>query len=158
MLVLRLPRSFAGAGLCATAAFFPLPSSLRLTTHSAHSVASAPALDTAIARMGGADALQKIERVRFEMMTLWQRMGFEPRQSDLIQGFELHSDLRNYTLGTWRNTRRSVNGPLLRESVDIVQKDAAIRRFPAGQDGTLPPFAPLSIAYVDERKEIFAFT
>jgi hypothetical protein len=108
--------------------------------------------------MGGADALAKIERVRFETMTIWQRMTFEPRQSDLIGSFELHSDLRNYPLGAWRNTRRSVSGPNLRESVDIVQKDVAIRRFPAGPDGTLPPFAPLSIAYVDERKEVFAFT
>jgi hypothetical protein len=158
MPVLRLSRSFATAGLCATAAFLPLPASLRLTPHHAHPVASAPALDTAIARMGGEDALRRIERVRFETMTLWQRMAFEPRQSDLIGSFELHSDLRNYALGAWRNTRRSVGGPTLREMIDIVQKDAAIRRFPPAADGTLPPFAPLSIAYVDERKEIFAFT
>jgi hypothetical protein len=119
---------------------------------------STAALDTAIARMGGEETLRKVERVRFEVMTLWQRMAFEPRQSDLIGSYELHSDLRNYSLGAWRNTRRSVNGPLLRESTDIVQKDAAIRRFPAGADGTLPPWAPLSVAYVDERKEVFGFT
>ena len=119
---------------------------------------STAALDTAITRMGGEETLRKVERVRFETMTLWQRMGFESRQSDLIGAYELHSDLRNYSLNAWRNTRRSVSGPLLRESTDIVQKDVAIRRFPAGQDGVLPAWAPLSIAYVDERREVFGFT
>ena len=42
---------------------------------------------------------------------------------------ELHSNLRNYSLGAWRNTRRFVGGPTLREMTDVVQKDAAIRRF-----------------------------
>ena len=107
---------------------------------------STAALDTAIARMGGEETLRKVERVRFEVMTLWQRMGFEPRQSDLIGSYELHSDLRNYSLGAWRNTRRFVGGPTLREMTDIVQKDAAIRRFPPNPDGSLAPWTPLSIA------------
>lgn len=158
MPVRPLTRSLATMGLPIAAAILPLPSS-SFDARAAHrSLASVPALDTAIARMGGEDALRKIERVRFETMTLWQRMAFEARQSDLIGSYELHSDLRNYTLGAWRNTRRSVGGPTMREMVDIVQKDVAIRRFPPAADGTLPPFAPLNIAYVDERKEIFAFT
>jgi hypothetical protein len=118
---------------------------------------STAALDTAIARMGGEETLRKVERVRFEVMTLWQRMGFEQRQSDLIGSFELHSDLRNYSLGAWRNTRRFVGGPTLREMTDVVQTDVAIRRSP-NPDGSLAPWAPLSIAYVDERKEVFGFT
>jgi hypothetical protein len=162
MSVRSVIRSFAVAGaLTATTAFFPPvsplafpPSSLR---HPPSSSAAAAALDTAIARMGGEDALRKIERVRFEMMTLWQRMAFENRPSDLIGSYELHTDLRNYALGAWRNTRRFVGGPTLREMTDVVQRDAAIRRFPANPDGTLAPWAPLSIAYVDERKELFAF-
>lgn len=117
---------------------------------------SAPALDTAIARMGGADALRRIERVRFEMMTLWQRMAFDGRPNDLIGSYELHSDLRNYTLDTWRNTRRSITGPTLREMTDVVGTDVAIRRLPS-PTGAVTPFIPLSIAYVDERKELFAF-
>ena len=75
-------RSFAVAGsLIATTAFFPPVSSLAFPPSSLRHPPSsvAGALDTAIARMGGEDALRKIERVRFEMMTLWQRMGFEPR-------------------------------------------------------------------------------
>ena len=107
--------------------------------------------------MGGEDVLRKIERVRFEMMTLWQRMAFENRPSDLIGSYELHSDLRNYSLGAWRNTRRFVGGPTLREMTDVVQKDVAIRRFPPNPDGTLAPWVPLNIAYVDERRELFAF-
>jgi len=159
MRVLRFSRPLGAVALSVTAslAFLPIPSAVRLTRRPIRPPAAAPALDTAIARLGGEDALRKIERVRFEMMTLWQRMSFEPRQSDLIGSYELHSDLRNYTLGAWRNTRRFVGGPTLREMTDIVQKDAAIRRFPAGPDGTIPPFAPLNIAYVDERKELFAF-
>jgi hypothetical protein len=108
--------------------------------------------------MGGEETLRKIERVRFEVMTLWQRMGFEPRQSDLIGSYELHSDLRNYSIGAWRNTRRFVGGPALREMTDIVHPDVAIRRFPPNPDGSLAPWAPLSVAYVDERKEVFGFT
>jgi len=144
------------AGACvfaAAGAFFPPPgSSIR------HPTASAPALDTAIARMGGEETLRRIERVRFEFMTLWQRMTFDSRPSDLIGTYELHSDLRNYSLTAWRNTRRFVGGPVMQEMTDIVGKDVAIRRFPPKPDGTMSPWAPLSIAYVDERKEIFAFT
>jgi hypothetical protein len=142
----------AGAFVFVTAAFFPPPAST-----ARHRATTSPALETAIARMGGAETLQRIERVRFEMMTLWQRLTFETRPSDLISTYELHSDLRNYTLDAWRNTRRFVSGPQMQEMTDIVQKDVSIRRFPPKPDGTASPWAPLSIAYVDERKEIFAF-
>jgi hypothetical protein len=136
-------------------AFFPPPSpALR---HRSAPLAIA-ALDTAIARMGGKATLERIERVRFEMMTLWQRMTFENRPNDLIGTYELHTDLRNYTLGAWRNARRFVSGPVLQEGTDVVLKDVAIRRFPPRPDGTASPWTPLSVAYVDERKEVFAFT
>jgi len=146
------PLTVAAIAITAAGAFLPPPS----FTVRHRSTASA-ALDTAIARMGGQDALRRIERVRFEMMTLWQRMTFENRPSDLIGTYELHSDLRNYPLNAWRNTRRFVSGPALQEMTDIVQTDVAIRRFPPKPDGTLAPWAPLNIAYVDERKEVFAF-
>jgi hypothetical protein len=158
-------RRFTRVGLTASlvaatsAAFLPFP---YLSGESAERTGvrrgpAVPALDTAIARMGGEGVLGKIERVRFEMMTLWQRMSFDQRPSDLIGSYELHSDLRNYSIGAWRNTRRFVSGPTLREMTDVVQRDVAIRRFPANPDGTLAPWAPLSIAYVDEKKELFAF-
>jgi hypothetical protein len=151
-----LCRRPVGAGAVAFAvagAFVPPPASI-----ARHRAANIPAIDTAIARMGGAATLEHIERVRFEMMTLWQRLTFENRPSDLIGTYELHSDLRNYALGGWRNTRRFVGGPQMQEMTDIVGKEVGIRRFPPKPDGTASPWAPLSIAYVDERKEIFAFT
>ena len=138
-------------------AFFPVPPLSLAASRAEHRPLSVPALDTAIARMGGEDVLRRIERVRFEMMTLWQRMAFVDRPTDLIGSYELHSDLRNYSLGAWRNTRRFVGGPTLREMTDVVQRDVAIRRVPANPDGSLAPWAPLSVAYVDERKELFAF-
>jgi hypothetical protein len=87
-------------------------------------------------------------------MTLWQRMTFENRPSDLIRTYELHSDLRNYSLVSWRNTRRFVSGPAMQEMTDIVQKDVGARRFPPTPDGAASPWTPINIAYVDERKEI----
>ena len=150
-----IPRAVrAGACFLTGAGAFLLP-----PTTPIHRRAAVPAaLDTAIARMGGANALTRIERVRFEMMTLWQRMTFDNRPADLIGTYELHSDLRNYTLNAWRNTRRFVSGPVMQEGTDIVGPEVAIRRFPPKPDGTASPWMPLSIAYVDERKEIFAFT
>jgi len=143
----------AGALAIATAsAFFAPP----VTTAHRRSAAAAP-LDTAIARMGGQATLARIERVRFETMTLWQRLTFETRPTDLIIAYELHSDLRNYPLVAWRNTRRFVGGPALQEMTDIVQKDAGIRRFPPQPDGTTSPWTPINVAYIDERKEVFAF-
>lgn len=144
------PLGAAAFAFIAAGAFLPVPPSLR------HPPAASAALDTAIAHMGGEETLRRIERVRFETMTLWQRMSFENRPSDLIGSYELHSDLRNYVLGGWRNTRRFVGGPSLREMTDIVQKDAGIRRIP-NPDGTFQPWSPINIAYVDERKELFAF-
>src|SRR4051812_17154425 len=123
---LRPRRPSAGALAIATAAAFFAPP----VTAAHREPAAAAALDTAIARMGGQETLTRIERVRFETMTLWQRMTFETRPMDLIIAYELHSDLRNYPLIAWRNTRRFVNGPELQEMTDIVQKDAGIRRFP----------------------------
>jgi hypothetical protein len=137
----------AGAFLfVASGAFLPTP---RPTIR--HHSTSSPALDTAIARMGGEETLRRIERVRFEFMTAWQRMSFD-RPADIVSSYELHSDLRNYSLTAWRNTRRFISGPVMEEVTDVVGKDVAIRR-----DGTVP-WAPLNVAYVDERREIFAFT
>jgi len=146
------PLSTGTLAIAAAAAFIAPP------VAAAHrEAAPAAALDTAIARMGGKETLARIERVRFETMTLWQRMTFDDRPSDLISTYELHSDLRNYALVAWRNTRRFVSGPQMQEMTDIVQKDAGIRRFPPKPDGTASPWSPINVAYIDERKEVFAF-
>jgi hypothetical protein len=146
------PPGAAVLTLATTSAFFAPP-----VTAVHRKSATAAALDTAIARMGGQETLARIERVRFEMMTLWQRLTFDTRPTDLISTYELHSDLRNYSLVSWRNTRRFVSGPRMEEMIDIVQKDAGIRRLPPSPDGTASPWSPINIAYIDERKEVFAF-
>ena len=144
------PLVLAALTLAGTTLFYPHAYGV-----SPRASAPADAIDTAIARMGGDATLRKIERVRFETMTLWQRMTFEDRLHDPVSSYELHSDLRNYAIGGWRNTRRFIGGPTLREMTDIVLDTAAIRRLPT-PDGSLSPWAPLNIAYVDERKELFA--
>ncbi len=115
-------------------------------------------LDTAIARMGGEATLRRIERVRFEMLTLWHRIAFEERPNVLGIGYEVHSDLRNYKLDAWRNTRKFLNGAgAPPQVIDVVRDSAAIRKFTL-PNGTDAPWAPLNIAYVDERGEGFTFT
>jgi hypothetical protein len=146
------PLSTGTLAIAAAAAFIAPP-----VTAAHREAAPAAALDTAIARMGGQETLARIERVRFETMTLWQRMTFDERPSDLISTYELHSDLRNYALVAWRNTRRFLSGPQMQEMTDIVQKDAGIRRFPPKPDGTASTWSPINVAYIDERKEVFAF-
>jgi hypothetical protein len=135
--------------------------------------AAVAALDTALARMGGADALRRVTRVRFEMLTQWQRTAFDGRPSADAPSYELHSDLRDYAIPAWRNTRRFVvpggvatgAPPAWREITDVVRDSVAIRRVPrapgaaaAGAGaGAADGWAPLNVAYVDERRELFAF-
>lgn len=115
-------------------------------------------LDTAIARMGGEATLRRIERVRFEMLTLWHRVAFDERPNVQGVGYEIHSDLRNYSLTAWRNTRKFMNGTNAPPQViDVVRDSAAIRQFTL-PGGSQAPWSPLNIAYVDERREVFAFT
>src|SRR5690349_17957786 len=63
---LRPARLSAGTLAIATAAAFITPP----VTVAHREPAAAAALDTALARMGGQETLARIERVRFEMMTL----------------------------------------------------------------------------------------
>ena len=67
-------------------------------------------LDTAIARMGGAELLRGVARVRFDLMTQWQRTAFDDRPAADQPSYEWHSDLRDYALAAWRNTRRYNGG------------------------------------------------
>ena len=107
-------------------------------------------VDTAIARMGGAEALGRIERVRFELMTQWQRTSFDARPYVDLPSYELHSDVRDYTIPAWRNTRRFQLTGTPRPITDIVRDSVAIRQI----NGV---WAPLNVAYVDERRELFTF-
>ncbi|MEO7455240.1 MAG: MBL fold metallo-hydrolase [Gemmatimonadaceae bacterium] len=123
----------------------------------------AAVLDTAIARMGGADSLRAIQRARFEMLTQWQRTAFDGRPYADQPNYEQHSELRDYTIDAWRNSRRfgfAANAPQI---ADVVRDTVAIRRSPGGPGGVASPgiaapgqWAPLNIAYVQEKNELFA--
>ncbi len=106
-------------------------------------------IDTAIRRMGGATALSAITQVHREMLTQWQSIDFTDHPYADRPSYETHADLRNYGERTWRNTRRFPTGGRWQEIVDIVNDTVAIR----GAGGN---WAPLNIAYVDERRELFA--
>jgi hypothetical protein len=151
MLYSRLvrPLGIAALALAASAIFEPyVPAS---------GLAPSEILDTAIARMGGDATLRRIERVRFEMLTSWYRLAFDERPSVQVVGYEMHSDLRNYSLQAWRNTRKFLNGTgAPPQVIDVVRDTAAIRQLSL-PNGTLAPWLPLNIAYVDERDEVFAF-
>jgi len=116
------PLGAAAFALAASAAFEPYVPPRGL--------APAEILDTAIVRMGGEATLRRIERVRFEMLTLWHRVTFDERPNVPGVGYESHSDLRNYSLAAWRNTRRFLSGPgVPPQVIDVVHDTAAIRQF-----------------------------
>lgn len=104
-------------------------------------------VDRAIDLMGGAEALRGVARVRLDMMTQWQRTDFRDVPWRDRPSFEPHVDVRDYTLPAWRNTRDF--GP--RQLTNIVRDSVAITGFGEA-------FRPQSVAYVDERDELFAYT
>jgi hypothetical protein len=137
---------------------------------------AAPALlDSAIARMGGAERLRAVARVRLEMLTQWQRLQLDERPYGDQPSYELHSELRDYEVPAWRNTRRFLSprasagtGPAApAEITDVVRDSVAIRRAPSAPPAPAPAaggapaapapsWGPLNVAYVDERRELFA--
>lgn len=118
----------------------------------------AAAIDTAIQRMGGLEVVQGVQRVRFEHLTLWHRQSLEQRPfADAVSSYERVSDLRDYTVPAWRNTRRPVSAaPSAMEIVDLVRDSVAARFMPTGPSAP-PAWGPLNITYVDERRELFTF-
>lgn len=96
--------------------------------------------------MGG-QAVREIATVRLDMMTQWQRTSYRDVPWTDRPSFEPHVDVRDYGLPAWRNTRdfgaRKIRN-VIRDSVAVTD---------AG-DG----FRPLSVAYVDERDELFVYT
>lgn len=120
-------------------------------------------LDTAIMRMGGMAVVSNVKRAHFEMITQWRRVTFDERPYGDQPVYELHSDLRDYDAGAWRNTRRFFGAGPNREIVDVVRDSVAIRRSAGGSGGVASPavvsagtWTTLNIAYVDERRELFA--
>ncbi len=164
---MRLLRPLAGLPACLLLLALPAPAVAQRT--------AAPALlDAAIARMGGAEQLRAIARVRLDMLTQWQRIQLDDRPYGDQPSYEMHSELRDYAAPAWRNTRRFLtqrptagNGPATpTEITDVVRDSVAIRRAPAPAPGAAPAagapaapvlaWGPLNVAYVDERRELFA--
>jgi hypothetical protein len=104
-------------------------------------------VDRAITLMGGADALRGIERAAFDMVTQWQRPGFRSVPWTDRPSFEPHFDVRDYTIRAWRNTRDFGT----QKVTNVVRDSVAITDVGNG-------FVPQSVAYVDERDELFAYT
>lgn len=126
---------------------------LALAPQSAGAQSAATAvLDRAIARMGGDAALRAIRTIRMDVITQWQRTVLTDHPFADAPSYERHTDLRDYPARAWRNTREFI--PTGR-TVDIVA-DTVGARTVQGANG-MPSTTPLNIAYVDERRELFAF-
>lgn len=97
--------------------------------------------------MGGAERLRAVERVTFEMMTQWKRTTFEPEPYRDLPSYEPHTDVRDYTIPAWRNTRQLLSAQI----VNVVRDSVATTDF-----GTGPQ--PLSVAYIRERHELFTYS
>lgn len=110
---------------------------------------AAALIDSAIARMGGRTALENVSRLHIEGMTEWYRTVLDDRMATPVSSFERFTEWRDYTRPAWRYVRRFAGPTGWQEIVDVVTDTAAIIRS-AGKWGAL------SVAYVDERNELFA--
>lgn len=107
---------------------------------------AAAMVERAIDRMGG-PSLTAVLRVRLDMMTQWQRTGYRGVPGADRPSFEPHTDVRDYTIPAWRNTRDF--GAM--KIVNVVRDSVAATSSGSG-------FQPQSVAYVDERDELFLYT
>jgi hypothetical protein len=117
---------------------------------------AAALLDRSIARMGGDSTLRGIRTLRLDMMTQWARTTFATRPFADVPSYERNVELRDYTTGAWRNTRQFLGGGPTVAIVDVVRDTIAARLLPAAPNAA-PAWGPLNLAYVDERRELFAF-
>lgn len=113
-------------------------------------------VDQAISAMGGDSTLRAIRSLRMEVMTQWLRTSVEDRPFLDSPSYERHADLRDYATNSWRNTRSPVNaGPpspfpvIVRNDVGVVYRNA--------RPDAPGAWMPLSVAYVDDRRQLFAF-
>ncbi len=121
-------------------------------------------IDTAAARMGGTDALRAIRTARYSMVTQWLSTSFAARPFTDAPGYELSTDMRDYATRTWHNVRRYPQGASWAEYTDLVIDTVAARYSPtpipsvANAGKTIDHWTALNVAYIDERRELFAFT
>jgi len=109
-------------------------------------------LDRAIERMGGAAALRSIGSIRMDILTQWSRTVLTDHPFADAPSYERNADLRDYRTRAWRNTRSFIPSS---GTVDIVN-DTVGARTGVGAGGVVST-TPLNRAYVDERRELFAF-
>ncbi len=96
---------------------------------------------------GGEARLRGVTTVAFSMMTQWQRTGFRTVPYTDRPSFEPHVDVRDYRIPAWRNTRDFG----ARKIINVVRDSIALTDLGQGAQ-------PLSVAYVDERRELFLYT
>jgi hypothetical protein len=111
-------------------------------------------LDQAIETIGGLTALEQISSIRLDLITQWTSLHFGDHPFGGTVSLERHSDLRNYSTGSWRNTRTFTLLGVGAAVTDVVRDTIGGRTQP-GPNG--PHEVPLNIAYVVERRELFAF-
>lgn len=113
-------------------------------------------LDRSIARMGGDSALRAVQSIRLDMLTQWFRTSFASAPFSDMPSFERNVELRNYATNDWRNSRYFSPTAANPGMVVIVRDTLAIRgNTPRG--ATAMAWAPLNVAYVEERRELFGF-
>jgi len=138
-------------------------SSRHADAHTATATA-ASIVDTAIARMGGLPALQGIKTVRYHLAIQWLNPNFDARPYRDSPSYEFDTDYRDYDARIWRNTRHFSRGAGWLEYLDLVVDTVAARQGPnltrsiPTPAGVVDGWAPLDIAYIDERRELFALT
>jgi hypothetical protein len=102
--------------------------------------------------MGGEATLRSIRTLRMDVLTQWQRTNFSTHPYADQPSFERNVELRDYGSNAWRNTRSFIpNG----STVDIVRDTVGGRSIALPNGGAM--LMPLNLAYVDERRELFAF-
>lgn len=113
-------------------------------------------LDRGIDRMGGDSLLRSVTGVRLDVMTQWLRTSFASAPFSDMPSYEHNVELRDYSASAWRNTRyfNPVGDQV--GTVDVVRDTVAIRRMTRAA-GAEPSWGPLNRAYVQERRELFAF-
>ena len=104
-------------------------------------------VERAVDLAGGEARLRGVQQVVLRMMTQWQRPSFRTIPYRDRPSFEPHTDVRDYRLPAWRNTREFG----ARRITNVVRDSVAVTDLGQG-------FQPLSVAYVDEREELFAYT
>lgn len=121
-------------------------------------------VDSAAAQMGGINALRSIRTARYAMVTQWLSTTFDRRPFTDAPSYEFSADMRDYGTLTWHNVRRFPDATSWQEYIDLVVDTVAARYTSApvpsvaNAGRTIDHWTALNVAYIDERRELFAFT